>query len=248
MRDPNVHKDSWWYFDLDKKRNEGLKPGEKVDRGPLYYWGDEHDPDVDGTLKSARLAEDFYGVRHPNRFTGEFDKDGNHVVSGDSSGKGSFLNKGAPGAADEDGPGGPGSVSKGERMEFDEDGNPKKPANKFAKKYKCPEDPTGLHGYCGAPLDPNDPDYQDDFSKSPFSTYYGAKHLGGKHPKDWWNHLIKDRLADAGYPGDGMLSSKILNAGNKNKLKSKYGDEWDNMSENQKDKLEKEEMDKEAIE
>lgn len=252
LRDPNLHKESWWYFDLDDKRNAGLKAGEKVDRGPRYYDGDDHDPDVEGTLRSARLAEDFYGVRHPNRFTGEFDENGKHVISGDSSGKGNFANMGNDGK----GPG-PGSPPKNEAEKYDEDGHPIDPhKSKFDKKkslsggkgYKCPDDPTGLHGYCGAPLDPNDPDYQDDYSKSPHTTYFDQKRLGGEpHPKDWWNNLIKDRLADAGYPGDGMMSSKILNAGGKHKMKMKYGEDWDYMSEKEKDKLEKEEMDKDAV-
>lgn len=90
LRDPNLHKESWWYFDLSHKRNEGLKAGEKVDRGPIYYTGDEHDSDIDNTLESARLAEDFYGVRHPNRFTGEFSDEGEHLVSGDDAGKGKY--------------------------------------------------------------------------------------------------------------------------------------------------------------
>lgn len=60
--------------------------------------------------------------------------------------------------------------------------------------------------------------------------------------------MIKDRLAPSGYPADGMMSSSILNAGNKGKLKSKFGQDWDYMSEKEKDKLEKEEMDKEEVE
>ena len=40
-----------------------------------------------------------------------------------------------------------------------------------------------------------------------------------------------------------MISSKILNAGNKAKMKMKYGEDWDYMSQNQKDKLLKKDMD-----
>ena len=90
LRDPNLHKESWWYFDLDAKMNEGLDPGEKVDRGPIYRYSEKHDSDIDGTLKSAKLAEDFYGVRHPNRFTGEFSDDGAHLVNGEEAGKGKY--------------------------------------------------------------------------------------------------------------------------------------------------------------
>jgi len=43
-----------------------------------------------GTLRSAKIAEDFYGVRHPNRFTGEFSDKGDHEVHGDKSGKGAY--------------------------------------------------------------------------------------------------------------------------------------------------------------
>ena len=91
MRDPNLHRESYWYYDLSKKRNEGLSEGGRVSKGPRYDDGEELDPDVAGTLKSARVAEDFHGIRHPNRFTGEFDDEGNHLVTGDASGKGSFT-------------------------------------------------------------------------------------------------------------------------------------------------------------
>ena len=67
-----------------------MKPGEKVDRGPVYKYSEDHDQDIEGTLKSARLAEDFYGVRHPNRFTGEFSDSGEHLVKGDDAGKGKY--------------------------------------------------------------------------------------------------------------------------------------------------------------
>ena len=89
LRDPNLHRESWWYFDLDAKRNEGMEPGEKVDRGPIYHYSETHDKDTDDTLKSARQAEDFFGVRHPNRYTGEFDDKGNHIAKGDA-GKGKY--------------------------------------------------------------------------------------------------------------------------------------------------------------
>jgi hypothetical protein len=80
LRDPNQHKESWWYFDLDAKRNEGMEAGDKVDRGPVYHYSETHDKDTEDTLKSARLAEDFFGARHPNRFTGEFDDNGKHIA------------------------------------------------------------------------------------------------------------------------------------------------------------------------
>lgn len=67
-------------------------------------------------------------------------------------------------------------------------------------------------------------------SKSPFNTYYGAKNFTGHRPKDWWNHLIKDRQAPAGYPADGMLSSKILGLKNKDSIEAKYGDQWNKMT------------------
>lgn len=190
------------------------------------------DPDVDGTLKSARVAEDYHGIRHPNRFTGEFDSEGNHLVSGDSSGKGLF--------------------SPGQRIKYDKDGMPVDRNGKKYNSYKNmpsdPDDPTGLSGYCGAPLNPDDPEYQDDYSKSPKTPYAKEGKYPGKHPKDWWNHLIKDRKASAGYPRDGMDSNDILNVkDSKTKMKMKYGDDWDTFSEADKAKLEKEEMDKEEI-
>jgi len=45
-----------------------------------------------GTLRSAKIAEDFYGLRHPNRFTGEFSGKGVHEVHGDKSGLGAYKN------------------------------------------------------------------------------------------------------------------------------------------------------------
>lgn len=104
LRDPNLHKESYWYYDLSKKRNEGLFAGERVSKGPKYDDREDLDTDIAGTLKSARVAEDFHGVRHPNRFTGEFDSEGNHIVSGDSSGKGLFT--------------------PGEKIKYDKDGMP----------------------------------------------------------------------------------------------------------------------------
>ena len=43
LRGPNLQKESWWYFDSEKKENVGMKPGEKVDRGPVYKYSEEHD-------------------------------------------------------------------------------------------------------------------------------------------------------------------------------------------------------------
>ena len=246
LRDPNAHKESWWYFDLDAKRNDGLDPGEKVDRGPIYHYSETHDKDTDDTLKSARLAEDFFGARHPNRYTGEFDANGNHIAK-KNAGKGNYQSPAAQaGLTGDYAAPGAGGV---EIIKYDKDGFPLDKNGKKIKQKKAdydPEDPLGLSGYCGAPLDPNDPDYQTDLSKNPNNQYYGN---GTVKPKDWWNNLIKDRLAPAGFPADGMLSSKILNAGGgKNKLKQKYGTEWDKMSPDQQDKLQKEAMDQEEIE
>jgi len=245
LRDPNKHRDSYWYFDLDKKRNEGLEPGEKVDRGPIYHYSETHDQDTDDTLKSARVAEDFFGVRHPNRYTGEFDDNGNHIAK-KNAGKGQYQTPGAhAGLTGDYASPGAGGV---EVVKFDKNGFPlDKNGKKIKKKDEYdPEDPLGLAGYCGAPLDPNDPDYQEDMSKNPNNKYYG--NFTGPRPKDWWNHLIKDRQAPAGFPADGMLSSKILNAGGKDKLKQKYGTEWDRLSKDQQDKLQKEAMDQEEVE
>lgn len=63
------------------------------------------------------------------------------------------------------------------------------------RKKECEKkDPLGLGGYCNATLDPDNPNYFDDTSESPFTTYYMNKEFGKhpSHPKDWWNHLIKD--------------------------------------------------------
>jgi hypothetical protein len=54
--------------------------------------------------------------------------------------------------------------------------------------------------------------------------------LTGYRPKDWWNNLIKDRLAPAGFPADGMLSSKILGLKHPGSLEEKFGDQWYKMS------------------
>ena len=159
LRDPNLHKESWWYFDLTKKRNEGLEPGEKVDRGPVYTYSEDHDQDIDNTLNSARLAEDFFGVRHPNRFTGEFSSDGKHIAPSNNSGKGNYQTPGAQaGLTGEYAYPGAGGVQV---VKFDKNGHPlDKNGKKMKKKDKYdPDDPLGLSGYCGAPLDPNDPDY-----------------------------------------------------------------------------------------
>jgi len=240
-----MHRESWWYFDLDKKRNEGLDPGEKVDRGPVYHYSETHDKDTEDTLKSARLAEDFFGARHPNRYTGEFDDNGNHIAK-KNAGKGAYQTPGAhAGLTGDYAYGGNYGV---EVVKFDKNGFPlDKNGKKIKKKDEYdPDDPLGLSGYCGAPLDPNDPDYQEDMSKNPNNKYYG--NFTGPRPKDWWNHLIKDKQAPAGFPADGMLSSKILNAGGKDKLKQKYGTEWDKLSPDQQDKLQKEAMDREEVE
>ena len=134
-----------------------------------------------------------------------------------------------------------------QEVKFDKNGFPlDKNGKKIKKKDKYdPNDPLGLSGYCGAPLDPDDPDYQHDMSKSPYNQYYG--NFSNDRPKDWWNHLIKDKLAPAGYPVDGMLSNKLLNAGGADSLKKKYGTEWDRLSKDQQDKLQKEEMDRQEV-
>lgn len=46
-----------------------------------------------GTLRSAKIAEDFFGMRHPNRFTGEFNSQGNHTAQSSMSGKGAYKYK-----------------------------------------------------------------------------------------------------------------------------------------------------------
>lgn len=75
------------------------------------------------------------------------------------------------------------------------------------RKKECEEkDPQGLSGYCNTTLDPDDPNYFEDTSESPFTTYFGNKGFGKhpSHPKDWWNHLIKDGQEN----GNGMNDSK----------------------------------------
>ena len=56
LNEPNEHKDSWWYFDLDAAHNKGMKPGDDVEkfRGPVYHYSETRDDDVEGTLKSTR--------------------------------------------------------------------------------------------------------------------------------------------------------------------------------------------------
>ena len=44
-----------------------------------------------------------------------------------------------------------------------------------------------------------------------------------------------------------MLSNKLLNAGGADSLKKKYGTEWDRLSKDQQDKLQKEEMDRQEV-
>jgi len=65
---------------VDKKRgdNNAEKDEKPFDRGPEYTVGADDENEVLGTLRSAKTAEDFYGLRHPNRFTGEFDGSGDH--------------------------------------------------------------------------------------------------------------------------------------------------------------------------
>ena len=46
----------------------------------VYDMSPERDEDVNTTLSSSKLGEDFYGYNHPNkRFTGKFDEDGNYT-------------------------------------------------------------------------------------------------------------------------------------------------------------------------
>ena len=46
----------------------------------VYDMSPERDEDVNTTLASSKLGEDFYGYNHPNkRFTGKFDEDGNYT-------------------------------------------------------------------------------------------------------------------------------------------------------------------------
>jgi len=103
-----------------------------------------------GTLRSAKIAEDFYGLRHPNRFTGEFDGSGVHSARGDKSGKGAYKDKSG--------------------LPKDMIGTPEEEKQKRNKEekdmvdslHKCDaDDLTGQKGYCGAPLDKDDPSYKD---------------------------------------------------------------------------------------
>ena len=47
-----------------------------------YNYSPDDDSEMASTLKSAKLAEDFYGYSHPNRFTGHFDDDGEYQGKG----------------------------------------------------------------------------------------------------------------------------------------------------------------------
>ena len=185
LRGPNLHKDSWWYIDQDKKKElEGANdPRELPDRGPVYHYTEAYDKDTDETLNSARYAEDFFGSRHPNRFTGEFDDMGNHIAKS-NAGKGQYQNQTS------------GAI---EVVKYDEKGFPLD-RNGKPIKYKGeydPNDPTGLHGYFGSPFDPDHPDYQEDMSKNLNNKYYG-NYTGSTRPKDWWNNLSKQKVGDEG--------------------------------------------------
>jgi len=70
----------------------GGEDGKPFDRGPEYNTYGDDEQDVLGTLRSAKIAEDFYGLRHPNRFTGEFSAEGEHEAHPSQSGKGAFKN------------------------------------------------------------------------------------------------------------------------------------------------------------
>ena len=92
--------------------------------------------------------------------------------------------------------------------------------------HKCDaDDLTGQKGYCGAPLDKDDPSYKDGAKRTDKDQYYRGLELENQATKDWWNHLIKDKT---GAMSDGMISSKILNV--KDKLKEKYGKVVDSLS------------------
>ena len=45
----------------------------------VYDMDPDTDEDVKTTLKSSHLGEEFFGYRHPNRFTGKFDGNGNYT-------------------------------------------------------------------------------------------------------------------------------------------------------------------------
>lgn len=59
-----------------------------------YNYDAKDDKDIKSTLKSAKLAEDFYGYSHPNRFSGEFNSDGEYICKGEHCGKGKEAGNG----------------------------------------------------------------------------------------------------------------------------------------------------------
>jgi len=57
-----------------------LKPDPRQDGDTHVYDMDpETDDEIKSTLKSSRLGEEFFGYRHPNRYTGGFDGNGNYT-------------------------------------------------------------------------------------------------------------------------------------------------------------------------
>ena len=101
LGNPHETKESFWFTDKDlTEEDKGLSKEEWLlkTRGPIYKYTEERDqPEVENTLKSVRYAEDFYGVRHPNRFTGEFSGDGVHLVKDGSAGLGKYQTHNAHG-------------------------------------------------------------------------------------------------------------------------------------------------------
>jgi hypothetical protein len=91
---PNEFKKSYWYTDKDlSDEDKKLSKEERLEktRGPVYKYTEERDQsEVENTLHSVRYAEDFYGVRHPNRFTGEFSGNGDHLVKDGTAGLGKY--------------------------------------------------------------------------------------------------------------------------------------------------------------
>ena len=113
--------------------------------------------------------------------------------------------------------------------------------------HKCDaDDLTGQKGYCGARLDKDDPSYKDGAKRTEKDQYqyYNGQNPENSGTKDWWNHLIKDKT---GSMSDGMISNKILSVDLGDQLKEKYGKVVDSLSQDQRDKLEKEMLDEEAI-
>ena len=62
--------ETWQFIEPDSRQNE---------ENNQYDFNPEQDEDVTTTLKSGKLGEDFYGLNHPNRFTGKFDHTGNYT-------------------------------------------------------------------------------------------------------------------------------------------------------------------------